>query len=997
LERANFMYDNNNPTDGQNSSTRGNLAPSSKSNPCPVCGRTKDGDCRISHDGKMVLCHQNFDHAKTQQPDLWHFNGSTSDGRCGIYVFKEENESIQPVARKPRAKKKELSPVTIPLGAKLLRLPAPGQSPQPEQLAEDAPKRVPRNALQITYEYSPTQNVVRYQWPDAANPKGYDKTFSQFHIDADGKKVWTKGNARWPAYRLDEVIEILKTVSNDDPIGIAMLEGEGNVELARSIRLAALTLQGSNWSDPETQKMLEALWATGKNISLIIIRDNDDTGIEKGAGIELVARHIQFPCLVIDPRTMWADIPEKGDIQQFLEAMEADEFLIRVEAEITKATNSSESNNSLTSHPRTCEYVVCLSSKSSIGDYIPDTAPTPEQSYVQKAVEALYSSGHWVSFGGQLFAFTGTHYELRPEGTEKRRILDWLSTYSEFVRGKYRCTRANTASVNEVYGYILLAVAIDPNTINPEGLNSSSGVVKINSDGSHTLVPHDPKNVYTYVGCKYDPNIDPTHRDRLLECLEPPQRKIFLRTAAAALNLKLVRSKLTGRGVKGLLCHGEGSNGKDTLRAVLAAVYGQGMTGKSLSDFKAYDMGRKFTLAAIEGSICNWASENTSKVDLDNIQSLKQFITGDPLDIERKGKDSYEYKSAAIFFANCNKLPSITGGTAAIDDRYGILKFDKTYVRKAIAAEGQLEADPRFKDDEKFILEQVAPAMLNKLLEEFPLLLSEGIDYKATKDAMQKAQEESRHLWQFAREVGLEVQAGGRVWAKDVWELLVDWYEGMGILDKEPGSNGKEKLIWNELPNKYDAPVKAINQLASRLTEIFPKLQVCRHNERDEIDRRGQRYLLGIGFVQDATKTVKTASPSSPVDTARDTASPTAPPKNTGDAVGDAKTLTQSGGDDGDAISSPLTELCALLSKLTADERQKMADFLTGVPCSDPIKAFRVGDKVAGNRQEDASYNWHGRIVEIDTSIGCKVDWQEREGMRGGRVISMLFCNLRKI
>jgi putative DNA primase/helicase len=96
-----------------------------------------------------------------------------------------------------------------------------------------------------------------------------------------------------------------------------------------------------------------------------------------------------------------------------------------------------------------------------------------------------------------------------------------------------------------------------------------------------------------------------------------------------------------------------------------------------LSDFKSYDTGRKFTLAGIEGSICNWASENTAKVDLDGIQSLKQFITGDPLDIERKGKDSYEYKSAAIFFANCNKLPSITGGTSAIDDRYGILRFDK--------------------------------------------------------------------------------------------------------------------------------------------------------------------------------------------------------------------------------------------------------------------------------------------------------------------------------
>ena len=743
--------------------------------------------------------------------------------------------------------------------------------------------------------------------------------------------------------------------------------------------------------------MLEALRATGKNVSIAIIGDNDETGIKKGKAVWLVARHLQFPCLIIDPVAIDADIPEKGDIREFLEVMEADEFLIRVEAEIFKAANSSPSNNSLTSHPRTCECVVCLSLKGSMNAYIPDTAPTPEQNYVQKAIEALYSSGHWASVAGQLLAFTGTHYELRPEATEKRRILDWLSTYSEFVNGKYRCNRANTASVNEIYSYIVLAVAVDPNTINPEGLNSSSGVVKINPDGSHTLVPHDPKQVYTYVGCKYDPDIDPTDCDRLLECLEPSQREIFLRTAAAALNLKLVRSKLTGRGVKGLLCHGEGSNGKDTLRAVLAAVFGRGMTGKSLSDFKSYDMGRKFNLAGIEGSICNWASENTAKVDLDGIQSLKQFITGDPLDIERKGKDSYEYKSAAIFFANCNKLPSITGGTAAIDDRYGILRFDKTYARNAIAAEGQLEADPRFKDDEKFILEQVAPAMLNKLLERLPLLLSQGIDYKATKDAMQKAQEESRHLWQFAREVGLEVQSGGRVWITDLWDLLVNWYEGMGILDKEPGSNNKEKLIWHELSNKYDAPVKSINQLSSRFSEIFPKVQVCRYVEREEMERRGQRYLLGVGFVQSSVGTAKTLDPLDPVDTARVSSDPLLDPKNTGSDVGSNETFTQSGGSNGSNVSSPFTEICNLLSQLTDDERQKMADLLTGVPCSDPIKAFRVGDKVAGNKPDDASYNWHGRIVEIHTSINCKVDWQEREGMRGGRVISMLFCNLRKI
>jgi putative DNA primase/helicase len=658
-------------------------------------------------------------------------------------------------------------------------------------------------------------------------------------------------------------------------------------------------------------------------------------------------------------------------------------------------TKESEPNTFLTSHPRTCECVVCLSSLSSGDDYISDTSTIAGQNFILKAEDALYSDGHYASIGGLLYRFTGSYYEELNESTEKRRIGGWLKTYSEKVKGVWVNNRADTASVNAVFSWVVNQTAVDPVEVNPGGLNCSNGVVKINPDGSHLLVPHDPKQVYTYVGCKYDPNIDLTDCDRLLECLGPSQREIFLRTAAAALNLKLVRSKLTGRGVKGLLCHGEGSNGKDTLRAVLAAVFGRGMTGRSLSDFKSYDMGRKFALAGIEGSICNWASENTAKVDLDNIQSLKQFITGDPIDIERKGKDSYEYKSTAIFFANCNKLPSITGGTSAIDDRYGILRFDKTYARNAIAAEGQLEADPRFKDDEKFILEQVAPAMLNKLLERWPLLLSEGIDYKATKDAMREAQEESRHLWQFAREVGLEVQSGDRVWVTDLWQQLQDWYEDAGILEKEYDGKGKEKLVWNDLSNKYDVPVKAVNQLYSRLCEIFPKLQIHRYNGRDEIERRGQKYLLGIGFVQNSATTQKTGLPGLPVDTARDTGLPSELPselpKNTGNPVGNPQTLTQSAGNPGNSISSPFTEICNLLSRLTDSERQKLADILT-----QPQQLFKKVTPEDAQKMRDIArvwwleyyperiqalvtqmYGWQGPGTKYN--VGILVEWLQGE------------------
>ncbi|MEG4489291.1 DUF3854 domain-containing protein [Microcoleus sp. D2_18a_B4] len=734
-------------------------------------------------------------------------------------------------------------------------------------------------------------------------------------------------------------------VHTDKSIPRHWTEGTKKTGAGLSIDLAVIALTGVwNWgNDGELARRVKE-WAQPDTIHYIDFDSDYAANPSCRAAILKFGRLLEQEGCEVHV-TVW-DTKFKG-MDDFIKANGCDAFkeavasalpLTKWEKQLKKGDRKKDASNpniSLTPHPRTQEQVVCQKYDSSENDYIPDTAPTALQNFVQKAEAALYSDGHWKAIGGQLYFYVGSHYELRSESEEKRRIGGWLNTYAEKVKGVWVNNRARSSNGTEILKWVIDQNWVDPNKINPDGLNCSNGVVKINPDGSHSFVPHDPNQVYTYVGCKYDPDIDPTDCDRLLECLEPSQREVFLRTAAAALNLKLVRSKLTGRGVKGLLCYGEGANGKDTLRSVLAAVFGRGMTGKSLSDFKSYDNGRKFSLAGIEGSICNWASENTAKVDLDTIQSLKQFITGDPLDIERKGKDSYEYKPAATFFANCNKLPSITGGTAAIDDRYGILSFKKTYKRDADPSQGELEADPRFKDDDQFVLERIAPAMLNKMLERLPLLLKEGIDYKATREAMREAQEESRHLWQFAREVGLEVQSGGRVWVKDLWEQLQAWYEDAGILERET-SGTKEKLIWNELPSKYDAPVKAINQLSSRLSEIFPKLQVCKYLERDEMERRGQRYLLGIGFVQGCPKTVKTSVPSVPVDAVSDTAVPSSVPKNTGTNDGTAQTLMQSGGTDGTDVSSPFSQVCNLLSQLTDSEREKLVKILTQSPQAQP-------------------------------------------------------------
>jgi putative DNA primase/helicase len=297
---------------------------------------------------------------KTGQYKCWSGDCSSADIREAIRPLAEflaqcKGERPARIARKPKAKKKEYPPTPIAIGAKLLRLPAPGKPPRAER-PKYFPQGAPYNAVQITYTYSSTQKVLRFEWSAPNTPKGRDKTYRQVHIDPKGNEIWNKGDARWPAYLINEIVELLKSIPDGEPIIILIVEGEPNVELARLHGIAALTLQGSNWSHPEIQIMLETLRATGKNVSVAVLRDNDDTGIKKGQEVSLVARHIQFPCIVIDPRVIYPDIPEKGDIQEILEAIGPDEFLSRMNSEIASQAASIEPRDTSEPTPISFEF-----------------------------------------------------------------------------------------------------------------------------------------------------------------------------------------------------------------------------------------------------------------------------------------------------------------------------------------------------------------------------------------------------------------------------------------------------------------------------------------------------------------------------------------------------------------------------------------------------------------------------------------------------------------
>ena len=241
-----------------------------------------------------------------------------------------------------KTSKKQPKPAPIPTGVKLLRLATPAlDCRQPQPISNELWSIVKNNSpasreivKEIAYSYGKDKTVYRIEWLDEKNPKGRDKTYRQSHIDTDGKRVWKKGDGFWPAYRIDEVVETLEDVGVNEAVAVLGLEGEPNVELARSHGIVSLTFQGSNWTEAQVVAIVEALRATGKNVTLIVLRDNDATGIKKAELIKSVCDRLQFPCIVIDPVAIYPDIPDKGDIKEILDNMDADEFIRRLEEEI---------------------------------------------------------------------------------------------------------------------------------------------------------------------------------------------------------------------------------------------------------------------------------------------------------------------------------------------------------------------------------------------------------------------------------------------------------------------------------------------------------------------------------------------------------------------------------------------------------------------------------------------------------------------------------------
>ena len=253
-------------------------------------------------------------------------------------------------------------------------------------------KKAIRPAQTRYWEY-PDRNgspLVRVRRID--NGKNHKKDIKQQHWDKD-KNDWVMGlgdvqRASIPIYRYADV---QKVIANGHYIFI--VDGEQCADALWALGLAATTCIGGagKWRITDTSDLQGA--------KIVICPDRDSPGVEDATKISQHFPEAQWLYCYPDS-WVWDNLPKSQglDVKDWID---------------DQKLSDKDILNSLTPFPRTYKNVVHLESISNTNDYVSDTASALVQNYVQKAIKALYTGGHWVSVAGQLLEFTGTHYELR--------------------------------------------------------------------------------------------------------------------------------------------------------------------------------------------------------------------------------------------------------------------------------------------------------------------------------------------------------------------------------------------------------------------------------------------------------------------------------------------------------------------------------------------------------------------------------------------------------
>jgi len=119
---------------------------------------------------------------------------------------------------------------------------------------------------------------------------------------------------------------------------------------------------------------------------------------------------------------------------------------------------------------------------------------------------------------------------------------------------------------------------------------------------------------------------------------------------------------------------GSGSNGKSTFISILKKFIGK----KNYSSLELNDLGRRFKTAELFLKLVNFG-EDISNRNIDENSIYKKLVTGETINVEKKGKDPFEFEPYSKLIFSANELPKINDTSFGFMRRLIIIPFNAQF------------------------------------------------------------------------------------------------------------------------------------------------------------------------------------------------------------------------------------------------------------------------------------------------------------------------------
>ena len=125
---------------------------------------------------------------------------------------------------------------------------------------------------------------------------------------------------------------------------------------------------------------------------------------------------------------------------------------------------------------------------------------------------------------------------------------------------------------------------------------------------------------------------------------------------------------------KAFILIGDKSNGKSTFLDMVKTLLGD----NNISSLDLKELGERFKTAELFGKLAN-IGDDIGDEFIANAAVFKKLVTGDRINVERKGQDPFDFNNYSKMLFSANNIPRIKDKTGAVQRRLIIIPFDAKF------------------------------------------------------------------------------------------------------------------------------------------------------------------------------------------------------------------------------------------------------------------------------------------------------------------------------